>query len=133
LLDEARQTYDVVIVDSSPLLAITDPSIIAAAVDRIVLIARASVTRLHDAERAVETIRSLGTPLLGAIINGLTPDLNGFGYGYGYGYGYKANGGAGPIQGAQKAPAVPVGELTHGDGNLTAIDTESPLDRSAAS
>jgi Mrp family chromosome partitioning ATPase len=123
LLEEARQTYDVVVVDSSPLLAVTDPSILAAAVDRIVLVARASVTRLHEAGRAVEAIRSLGTPLLGAIINGVTPDLNGHGYGdgFGFGQGYGAYGGAGTTRGAEGAPVAPAGDLAHGNGNRTAL------------
>lgn len=84
-LDEARQSYHTVIVDSSPLLAVADASIIGGSVDGIVLIVRAATVRRHDAERAAEILKALGTPVLGTLINGIGPEHGGQGYGYGYG------------------------------------------------
>lgn len=95
LIEEVRQRYDIVIVDTSPLLVVTDPLLTAAAVDGIVLVIRAAVTRRHDAERCQDLLNTLQTPVLGLVINGI--DLGQLGYGYGYLYGYGAYGRGKPV------------------------------------
>lgn len=86
-IEEARKTYDCIIMDSSPLLAVSDPLILAAAVDGVVLVVRATSLRQHDAHRTVEILRTLGMPVFGCFVNGITSSDGGYGYGYGYGYG----------------------------------------------
>ena len=73
LLDEARKSYDIILVDSSPLLAVTDPAIIGAVADGIILTVRAWTLDHHDAEQSVELLRNLGTPILGLLVNGIDP------------------------------------------------------------
>ncbi|WP_406700171.1 polysaccharide biosynthesis tyrosine autokinase [Singulisphaera sp. Ch08] len=73
-LEDIRRAYQVVIIDSSPLLVVTDPSILAAEVDGILLVTRASQTRRRDAMRVAELLKALGTPVLGAVLNGTTPE-----------------------------------------------------------
>ena len=87
LLSELRQAYDLVILDTSPLLVVTDPSVIAVVIDGIVLIVRAAATRRLDAERSQDLLKALETPVLGLVINGINPGQGGYGYGYLYGYG----------------------------------------------
>jgi capsular exopolysaccharide synthesis family protein len=84
LVGELRQAYDVVIIDTSPLLAVTDASVVAVVVDGIVLVVRASATRRFDAERSQELLRALETPVLGLIVNGIDSGQKGYGH-YGYG------------------------------------------------
>ncbi len=84
-LDEARRTYDIVIFDSSPLLAVADPSILAVAADRILLVVRFAATRRHDLDRVGDLLRTLGTPVIGAVVNAITQGQSGYGYQYGYG------------------------------------------------
>jgi capsular exopolysaccharide synthesis family protein len=81
LVGELRQAYDLVIIDTSPLLVVTDPSIVAVAIDGIVLVVRASATRRFDAERSQDLLRILEIPVLGLIINGVGPEQRGYGYG----------------------------------------------------
>lgn len=71
--EEARRTYDTVVVDSPPLLRVADPSIIGAVADGILLTVQATGTRREDAARAVEVLGALGTPVLGSVINGAGP------------------------------------------------------------
>lgn len=85
---EARGIYDIIVFDSSPLLAVTDPSILSASVDGIVLVVRPEATRRHDAERTVELLKTMESPVLGFIVNGMERQHSGYGYGYGQGYGY---------------------------------------------
>ena len=94
-IDEVREKYEVVIVDSSPILAITDPSIIGAQVDGVILVANPTRLRRQDAMRCVDVLHSLGAAILGVVINGLPESKSGYGYygygyyGYGYGYGQR--------------------------------------------
>jgi succinoglycan biosynthesis transport protein ExoP len=74
LLEEARRIYDVVIIDTSPLLAVTDPSIVAGAVDGIVLVVRLGVTRRVDVDRTNEIIKTLGIPAIGVVANGVSKE-----------------------------------------------------------
>lgn len=67
LLSWARETYDTVVIDSPALLDVADPSILGAAVDGVLLVVRASATKRDEATRAMEILRGLGTPILGAV------------------------------------------------------------------
>ena len=91
LLRELRQAYDVVILDTSPLLVVTDPSIIAVAIDGILLILRAAATRRLDVERSQDLLKDLKTPVLGLVVNAIIPGQSGYGYRY-YPYGYGTQG-----------------------------------------
>ena len=86
LLDEARKSYDIILVDSSPLLAVTDPAIIGAVADGIILTVRAWMLHRHDAEQSSELLQSLGTPILGLLVNGIHPGEGGYSSRNGYGY-----------------------------------------------
>ncbi|WP_435022516.1 polysaccharide biosynthesis tyrosine autokinase (plasmid) [Tundrisphaera sp. TA3] len=116
IIEEMRRGYDVVILDSPPLLAVADPAIIASVVDGIVLVVRATSTCRPDIERAVEILGSLEAPVLGAVINGITPDLmrSRHGYGYGYGYGYGTYGEADPAGREVEMAGAPRAEITDG-------------------
>ena len=72
LLDEARQAYDVILLDSSPLLAVVDPAIIGAVVDGVVLVARPETLRRRDVEHILELLRSVGASILGMLVNGIS-------------------------------------------------------------
>ena len=134
LVRELRQAYDLVLVDTSPLLAVTDPSVIAVVMDAVLLVVRAAVTRRFDAERSQDLLKALETPVLGLVINGINPGQGGYGYGYGYGYlyGYGTYGRAsslgngddpapGQLSDLASAPAeVPRIELNGTNGHPTA-------------
>ena len=121
IFKEFSQLYDMVLIDSSPLLVVTDPSIIAAVADGIILVVRISSTRRHDLEVTSEMLRTLGVPVFGMVINGVTRDEIGYGYGYGgysyggygygsYGYGRKHGSPYGP---SDEPPISDNGPLPH--------------------
>lgn len=85
LLGELRARYDIVLIDSSPLLVVTDPSVISAVADAMLLVVRIEDARRQDAERTTDLLRTLGTPVLGAVINGVSRRQIGYGYGQPYG------------------------------------------------
>lgn len=91
LLDLLRERYDYVVVDTPPLLPVTDACVVAPRADGVVLAIRISAHGRPHAERAKDILATLGAPVAGVVVNGLGAKASG-GYGYGYGgygsYGY---------------------------------------------
>ena len=105
LIEEMREEFDFVIIDTPPMLAVTDPSPIAARVDGVVLCMRIKKNVRVSAERAMQMINNLGANCIGLVVNGVGAQSGygsqytygayraGYSYnGYGYGYGYGAGG-----------------------------------------
>jgi capsular exopolysaccharide synthesis family protein len=98
LVQNLRERYDVVLFDSPPVLAVTDPAVLATLSDGVVMVASAGNTRVEALERAVEVLKGVGARLLGIVLNNF--DLKrAYGgllkykeYEYGYGYTYGSNG-----------------------------------------
>lgn len=88
VIEEARKAYDIVLIDSPPLLAVSDPCVVAPRVDGVILTLRLRKNGRPLAERAGEILADLDAKVLGAVINGCDPS-GGEGY-KGY-YGYKYN------------------------------------------
>ncbi len=95
-LELAREKYDYVLVDTPPVLAITDASTVAARVDAIIMTLRLQKNTRAAATRAREILSSVGGNLIGVVVN-QADQVGGYGYGspnygagdYGMGtYGY---------------------------------------------
>ena len=70
LLEEFEGRYSQVIVDSPPVLAVTDAAVLAAHTDDgAVLVLRSGETEQRAAERSVEQLRRLGVRVFGAVLN----------------------------------------------------------------
>jgi capsular exopolysaccharide synthesis family protein len=88
LLDTVREQYDFVIVDSPPILAVTDSSVVAPRVDAVLIIMRLTNHAREGGTRAVEVLNGLGARILGVVVNGI-----GRSHGYGYrNYAYRYGG-----------------------------------------
>lgn len=85
LLNELRTDFDYVIVDSTPLLAVTDAAILAAGADGVLVMACHGRTKRDQISHAVDSLRNVEAPILGAILT-MTPTRSNASYGYGYGY-----------------------------------------------
>ncbi|MBV5246878.1 polysaccharide biosynthesis tyrosine autokinase [Mycolicibacterium sp. PAM1] len=85
LLGELRARYDYVIIDSTPLLAVTDAAILAAGADAVLMMARFGQTRREQLAHAVEGLASVGAPLLGAVMT-MVPTGGRSSYNYQYAY-----------------------------------------------
>ncbi|HEY7031525.1 MAG TPA: polysaccharide biosynthesis tyrosine autokinase [Thermomicrobiales bacterium] len=69
LVEELTQTVDLVLIDTPPILAATDPLVVAPDVSGVVLICRANRTR-HDAlRRAAESLHQGGIRIVGTVLN----------------------------------------------------------------
>jgi succinoglycan biosynthesis transport protein ExoP len=77
LLETARAEYDFVLLDTPPLLAVTDPCIVAGRVDGLFLTIRLTRKGRPDAERAREILAGLGVKIFGVVVNGLSRGATG--------------------------------------------------------
>jgi Mrp family chromosome partitioning ATPase len=68
-LATVRESYDVAILDSPPLLAVVDPIILCRYVDGVVLVVDGQRDRRRDARRALQTLRAVDPPILGIVFN----------------------------------------------------------------
>jgi capsular exopolysaccharide synthesis family protein len=102
LLKEMRGQFDYVIVDSTPLLAVTDAAILAAGADGVLLIARYGQTKREQLTHAASSLRDVGATLLGAVIT-MLPMRASASYSYNYYYGEDSR----PKTGGSKANKAP--------------------------
>jgi receptor protein-tyrosine kinase len=87
LLEQAKSAYDLVVVDTPPLTAVSDAFPLLGKVDGVVIVGRVGRNRRDVAERLHETLSGAGAPLLGVIANGFKARRNAP-YSYAYDYSY---------------------------------------------
>jgi receptor protein-tyrosine kinase len=83
VLRDMRARFDYVIVDSSPLLAVTDAAILAANSDGVLVMTRFGQTKRDQLTHAVGILEDVGARLLGAVFT-MTPDRGHVAYSYSY-------------------------------------------------
>lgn len=94
MMRQWQQEYDRVIIDTAPILAVSDSLAPAARADAVLLVVRAGVTRKKALVRARELLRRANASVLGAVVNDIdlrTDSYYGYSGGYTYGYGYTAD------------------------------------------
>jgi capsular exopolysaccharide synthesis family protein len=83
-----RTKFDLVLIDSPPVLPVTDAAVLSNYVDGTLLVIAAGQTRRVELQRAAEKLAQVNAPVVGMVLNEVTRQS---GYGYGYGYGYMAD------------------------------------------
>jgi len=81
IFEELRSSYDVILVDSPPVLPVTDAIVIAQVVDVVVLVARAGQTHARSVTRALELLSNVDAPVKGVVLNAVEVDSSRRGYG----------------------------------------------------
>ena len=92
--------FDWVVIDTPPVLAVTDAVILAPRVSGVVFVIGSEMTRRVHAERAIETVRTSRPRSLTAVLNRVDFNRNKYYYSRYYGYQYKSYYGQSPTQGA---------------------------------
>jgi succinoglycan biosynthesis transport protein ExoP len=69
LLKLLTQHVDVVVIDSPPVLPVTDAAVLAQSVDGVLLVVDAGETRRGVAQHAVDSLRQVGANVIGAVLN----------------------------------------------------------------
>jgi capsular exopolysaccharide synthesis family protein len=87
LLGRLRQTYDLVIIDTPPVLPVADALIVGRWADGAVMAARFDASRMPLVERANRQLAAAGIPVLGVVVNGVKSPHAAYGnYSYSYNY-----------------------------------------------
>ena len=71
VISEMRETYDRILIDSPPMLGVSDTLIILKHADAVLFVVRYGVTHSLGAVQAMRRIKSSETPCVGAIMNGV--------------------------------------------------------------
>ena len=87
LVEWALATYDYVVIDSAPLLVVSDTSSLAKLADYTLFIVRQNETSVSEVVEALAGLRRVGGQAAAFVFNGYLPSRLRYGYSYGYGYG----------------------------------------------
>ncbi len=116
LLSELQSEFDYVIVDSTPLLAVTDAAVMATAADGVLVIARHGRTKREQLAHAVGSLRDVDASVLGAVLT-MTPSR---GESYYYNYNYVEE--TGGRRGFRPKPAAEPVQVKPSDTNIEPSD-----------
>ncbi|WP_437315413.1 GumC family protein [Sorangium sp. So ce385] len=106
LLRKLQGRFDRVLIDSPPLVAVTDGTVLSTLVDGTVLVVRAAITTRDFARHGIRALYDVGGKTVGVVLNAV--DLNRKEYGVYHYYGYKSDGYyQTPAEPAPGSPAEP--------------------------
>ncbi len=95
LLSELKEDFDMIILDSPPVISVADAPIIASFVEGSILVSRAGYIPRNICMRAKNALESVNSRIIGGILNSVTSHHQSYYYGkfygqeYGYGYGHE--------------------------------------------
>ncbi|EMD1491301.1 tyrosine protein kinase [Acinetobacter baumannii] len=90
LLEQLQSQYDHIIIDTPPVLAVTDGIIISQYTGVNLIVARYAKSQMKELELTVNRFEQAGVKVNGFILNDIQRASAGYGYGYNYAYAYKA-------------------------------------------
>ncbi len=89
ILTDLKGRFDHVVIDTPPLLVVSDPLVVAQRADAVVLVFGITRRSRGQVERAKELLTDTGANLIGVVVNGMDGPAGGYGYSSGaYKYGY---------------------------------------------
>ena len=93
LLDELKEDYDYIIVDTPPIGAVIDAAVVASVCDGAIFVISQGMVSIREAQNAKEQLLKSGCKIIGAVINDVEKKQKQFykrykkaGYGYGNSY-----------------------------------------------
>ena len=91
MLTHLSSQFDHILIDTPPVLAVTDGIIISQYAGVNLVVARYAKTQMKELELTVNRFEQAGVKVNGFILNDIQRSSAGYGYGYNYAYAYKAN------------------------------------------
>ncbi|HEU4345167.1 MAG TPA: CpsD/CapB family tyrosine-protein kinase, partial [Candidatus Binatia bacterium] len=108
ILQELRQRFKFILIDSPPVLAVSDAAVLSTISDGIVLVFDGQKTSTPSAQKTLERLSMLRAPLLGVVLNGVNLDNPHYSYYRTYSsyYVYEPNGDQASTNGKNRDAAV---------------------------
>jgi len=89
IINEAKEGFDLVVIDGPPTLGLADAPLLAAAAGSALFVIESGKTRTRAAIEALNRLEATGSHILGGTLTKSEDGTGGYGRtGYGYGYGY---------------------------------------------
>jgi capsular exopolysaccharide synthesis family protein len=88
ILEQIYLQTDFVVLDSPPVLVVTDAAVLAPKVDGVLLVVKPGVSKLQDAKQAVAQLKMVGAHMLGVVLNDVEINRSRYRYSYYKGYHY---------------------------------------------
>jgi capsular exopolysaccharide synthesis family protein len=85
VMDRLREEYDVIVVDSPPILPVTDAVVASSLADGVILVVQAGRTRSGEVRHAQEVLGAAHANLLGVVLNRARRTVNNYYYTRAYG------------------------------------------------
>ncbi|HUF38763.1 MAG TPA: polysaccharide biosynthesis tyrosine autokinase [Anaerolineales bacterium] len=112
ILRQIRTKTDIVIVDTPPMMAVTDAAVLAPKMDGVVLVVRPGVTKLVNTKQTVEQLRRGGANILGVVLNDIEHRRSRYQYYYRGYYSYDSYYGEQSSRRRGRGKQEPVGDDT---------------------
>jgi receptor protein-tyrosine kinase len=128
MLSELRSRFDYVIIDSAPLLAVTDGAILAAKSDGALVVVKAGKTRRDQLAHAIGMLNDVGAKLLGSMLT-MMPTRGSGAYSYNY---YYYGGSYGDGAAGQASVGKTTGAKVEARGGTGAAEELAPVKREAS-
>jgi capsular exopolysaccharide synthesis family protein len=90
IIDTLTESADVVLVDTPPILAVTDAAVLAPNLDGVLLVVQPGKTRLSGLRLTLEQMHQVKAKVLGVVLNNVTTRRSSYGYHYRYYRNYSA-------------------------------------------
>lgn len=85
IIEQLRRMYDIILIDTPPLLAVTDAQIVATKSDGVILVVDQGRVKREIASKAVKNLESVNARILGVVLNNVKRKANEEAYYYYYG------------------------------------------------
>lgn len=87
VLQRAKEQYDYVLIDTPPVMPVTDALIVSRFVDGMILVIASAEIKVEMARDVKNQLVNAGANILGVVLNKVRSEHHGYGYGYYYYYG----------------------------------------------
>lgn len=87
VLQRAKEQYDYVLIDTPPVMPVTDALIVSRFVDGMILVIASAEVKVEMARDVKKQLVNAGANILGVVLNKVRSEHHGYGYGYYYYYG----------------------------------------------
>ena len=106
LLQQASAQYDLVLIDTAPVLPVPDTAIVAPHAGSTIVVVRDGHSTVPEVRDALKRLTQVGVRATCAVFNGMKPRRGHYGYGYGYSYAYSYGQGYGKASGSSMLQSI---------------------------
>ena len=85
MISKLKENYEVILIDSPPMIAVTDALILSKLTDQFILVCRSAVSQKGALDRSIKSLDQIGGKFNGAVLNAVDESIT---YGSGYYYSY---------------------------------------------